>query len=981
MNALFTAKGRYTNLGAEFGGAKKRAPVHMDKNIYKFIFKHTKGQQIYILLVTVCSMPFYYASLDIPKLIINSALRVDDPAVVGDEFPRPLTILGIEIMDMEQLTLLGALCVIFLFLVLVNGGFKMYINIYKGRMGERMLRRLRYLLYSRILRFPLAHFRKVSQGELIPMITAEVEPLGGFIGDAFAVPALQGGLLLTAIFYIFSQDPMMGIASILLYPIQGYIIPRLQKKVNLLGKARVREVRKLSEKIGESVSGIQEIHANDTAQYELADFSQRLGTIFTIRFRIYNKKFFIKFLNNLLAQLTPFFFFSIGGYLVINDEISLGALVAVLAAYKDLSPPWKALLTYYQIQADSRIKYDQVISQFEPQGLMDEDKQYADADEFESFDGEVAAANLSLQDEDQVTIVNGVNFKFPVSDHVAVVGSSSSGKEELMLMLARLIEPTGGRLNAGGNELSEMPEAVTGRRIGFVGQNSYIFSSSLKDNLLYGLKHRPRDDGDDAPAETSGNPETPEAPETADTLETSETTEASETQEASETPETPTTEATKTTEKNKKKGAAGEEDSGSSRRSWLAESARAGNSARDIYDDWMDYESAGFSASNGVVEAALKSIEIADMAEDVYQYGMRGSLDPAAGAEAAERILKARTAMMARLKEPAYADLVEPFDRATYNLNASLAENLIFGNPVGDAFDIEKLAENSYVLEVLKKADLIDDLLSCGHQLTATMIELFADLPPDHELFQRFSFISADDLPEYQTLATHTDKDKLDELGDKDRTRLLSLPFKLIPARHRLGLIDEAMQAKILEARRIFQEDLPEELQNSVELFDETKYNSAATLQDNILFGKLAYGQAQATEKIGELVSEVVDVQNLRVTVMEVGLNYQAGIAGSRLSATQRQKLAIARAVMKRPDVIILSEATTILESSSQARILNNVLEEFSGKGVVWSLHRASDSERFAHILVMKNGRVVENGDFAEVNMDGSAFKELLENE
>ena len=78
---------------------------------------------------------------------------------------------------------------------------------------------------------------------------AEVAPLGGFIGDAFAVPALQGGLLLTAIFYIFSQDPMMGVASILLYPIQGYIIPRLQKKVNLLGKARVREVRAIQERI------------------------------------------------------------------------------------------------------------------------------------------------------------------------------------------------------------------------------------------------------------------------------------------------------------------------------------------------------------------------------------------------------------------------------------------------------------------------------------------------------------------------------------------------------------------------------------------------------------------------------------------------------------------------------------------------------------------------------------------------------------
>ena len=931
----------------------------MDKNIYKFIFKHTKGQQLYILLVTICSMPFYYASLDIPKLIINSALKVDDPAIQGDEFPRPLTILGIEIVDVGQFTLLGSLCVIFLVLVLINGGFKMYINIYKGRMGERMLRRLRFLLYSRILRFPLAHFRKVSQGELIPMITAEVEPLGGFIGDAFAVPALQGGLLLTAIFYIFSQDPLMGAASILLYPIQGYIIPRLQKRVNLLGKARVREVRKLSEKIGESVSGIQEIHANDTAQFELADFSQRLGTIFTIRFQIYNKKFFIKFLNNLLAQLTPFFFFSIGGYLVIEGKISLGSLVAVLAAYKDLAPPWRELLTYYQIQADSRIKYDQVISQFEPQGLMDEGKQYSDADEFESFQGEVAAANLSLQDEDQVTIVNGVNFKFPISEHVAIVGSSSSGKEELMLMLARLIEPTGGRLNAGDSEFSEMPEAVTGRRIGFVGQNSYIFSSSLMDNLLYGLKHRPHEDEDETP-ETPETPEAPEAPE-----------------------KTEKTEKPKKKKKGKKakQGERGGTESASSRRSWLAESARAGNSPHDIYHDWVDYEAAGVGAAKTVVEAALKAIEIADMAEDVYQYGMRGSLDPAKSREAAERILKARAALTARLQEPAYAELVEPFDSATYNMNATLAENLIFGNPVGDVFDIEKLAENSYVLEVLKKTDLIDDLLVCGHQLTATMIELFADLPPDHELLQRFSFISADDLPEYQTLATHTDKDKLDELGEEDRTRLMSLPFKLIPARHRLGLIDEDMQAKVLEARRIFHDDLPEDLQNSVELFDHEKYNTAATLQDNILFGKVAYGQAQAAEKIGELVAEVVDVQNLRATVMAVGLDFEAGIAGSRLSAAQRQKLAIARAVMKRPEVIILSEATVILETATQLHILDNVLQEFSGHGVVWSLHRARDAERFQHVLVMKNGRVVEDGGFEAVNKEGTAFRELVENE
>ena len=411
----------------------------------------------------MCSLPFYYISLDIPKKIVNGALE-GEPA----DFPKPLELFGIEFIELDQLVLLGALCGMFLVLVFVNGGFKFFINVYKGLLGERMLRRLRYQLYSRILRFPLPHFRKVSQGELIPMITQEVEPLGGFIGDAFALPMLQGGLLLTALLFIFMQDPWMGVAAIALYPVQGYIIPKLQRRVNLLGKERVKEVRKLSERIGETVSGAQEIHANDTSQYELADFGHRLGRIFDIRYQIYRKKFFIKFLNNFLNQLTPFFFFSLGGYLVIQETLSLGSLVAVLAAYKDLAPPWKELLNYYQMKEDSRIKYESVVSQFAPSGMWDEEHLDADVDATEPLSGELAAGNLTLS-EDDVNVVDGASFAIGVNERVAIVGASGSGKEELTLLLARLLDPSGGRLTIGGNDIKTLPEAVTGRRIAYVG--------------------------------------------------------------------------------------------------------------------------------------------------------------------------------------------------------------------------------------------------------------------------------------------------------------------------------------------------------------------------------------------------------------------------------------------------------------------------------------------------------------------------------
>jgi|TARA_B110000967_G_C18684166_1_gene459642 putative ABC transport system ATP-binding protein len=68
-------------------------------------------------------------------------------------------------------------------------------------------------------------------------------------------------------------------------------------------------------------------------------------------------------LNNFIAQVTPFLFYSIGGYLAIKGDLSFAVLVVVLAAYKDLSPSWKELLVHYQVAAVSRIKYDQLIEQ------------------------------------------------------------------------------------------------------------------------------------------------------------------------------------------------------------------------------------------------------------------------------------------------------------------------------------------------------------------------------------------------------------------------------------------------------------------------------------------------------------------------------------------------------------------------------------------------------------------------------------------
>src|SRR5271169_4042434 len=881
-------------------------PSALQPTIYRFIIRHSLRQQLLVLVLTLVSFPFLYYSLNLPKTILNEITQ-------GKHTSRD--ILGFQF---DQTTYLMLLCTVFLALVFINGGFKYYINTFKGRLSERMLRRFRYQLYQRMLLFPLSYFQKTSSAQIIPMITAESESMGGFIGEAVATPAFQGGTLLTIIFFMFMQDPVLGFAASALFPVQGYLIPKLQRKVNQLGKRRVRTIRQVADRVHETAAGIGDILANDNAKLQLTGFAHLLGTIYDIRFEIYQRKFFVKFLNNFLGQLTPFFFFLIGGYLVIHGSLSVGSLVAVLIAQKELGAPWNELLTFYQSFQDSKIKYEQIVEQFQPAGMMDARLQRDEPETVPPFTGDLVAANLSLAEDDGSRAVDAVSFSLPLAQHAAIIGQGGSGKNELALMLARVVPPTSGRITIGGVDLGTLPVAVTGRRIGYVGAMPYLFAGTLRDNLLLSVRHAPM-----RPAEYEG------------------------------------AEARR-------------------RARQMSEARSSGNIDFDIHADWVDYQAAGVADREALSHRITEVLTLLDSDADVYSLGLRWRLDPEDEPDTAAKLLEARKALARRLVEDQITNLVETYDPERFNTNASVAENLLFGTPIGPTFEFEALADNKYVQQVLTKVGLIDDLIAAGKEVAETMVELFADLPADHAFFEQFSFISAGDLPEFKAILGRIGNGGTAALGKEDRARLLSLPFKLIPARHRLDILDEAMQKRLLEARRVFRNDVPPEGQRQIAFFDVERYNAAASVQDNILFGKIAYGEADAPLRIPKLLAEVIDTLELRQTVIEVGLDYNVGTGGSRLSLAERQKTAIARAVLKRPDLLILNEATSALDGQAQAKVTKGLTDEFAGRGLIWVLHRASLTRYFDRVLVMSNGKLQEQGTLAELAPKGSLLSMLV---
>ena len=577
----------------------------MEKSLIGFIWKHSATNQIILLAVTLATFPILYISLELPKRIINDAI-----GGTGE----PVTLLGI---DLSQIQFLLVLCFGFLLAVFVNGILKMRLNTMKGVLAERLLRRLRYDMLTRITRFPKPYFRTTSQGELVSMVTAEAEPMGGLMGDLLSQPVFQAGQMATILVFLFAQSFWFGLASIALIPLQAWLIPMLQRQINLLNKERIQQVRKLASDIGETAAGVSDLRTNGGTRHRMSRFSDRLGTLFGIRFQIYQKKFFMKFINNFINQLTPFFFYSVGGVLAIRGDITVGALVAALAAYKDLSSPWKELLAYYNTTQDMAVRWQVVTDKFAPKAIVEDALIEGVPDDIPRLNGDIEFKGVTVVDEDGNPVLDNINLKIKGGSRVSIKTTNETAALAFADILTREVLPRHGTISVGGTPLNDLHQAVIANRIGYAHSKPYIFQGSLGENLMMPFKREPLING--------SLPQDLEL--------------------------------------------------------WRNESERAGNSVDPFTLDWLDPKIAGFQSQEEIYEWWFQLITAMGIDDFMVRRALRSRLNLESQNELAEAVVKLRPEIAKRIEEAGLGDIVHAFHPDKFNPVSPLGSNLLFAMP------------------------------------------------------------------------------------------------------------------------------------------------------------------------------------------------------------------------------------------------------------------------------------------------------------
>ena len=360
---------------------------------------------------------------------------------------------------------------------------------------------------------------------------------------------------------------------------------------------------------------------------------------------------------------------------------------------------------------------------------------------------------------------------------------------------------------------------------------------------------------------------------------------------------------------------------------------------------------------------------------DVLRFGLNTILLYDEHQELAAKLVRVRENFKRDFGEE-LADYLEFFDEDEYLYHSSVAANLIFGSPNKETYSMERLPENDYFMRFADEADLTRPLLTLGGDLCRQTVDILGNLPPENVFFEQ-SPIYANELEGYKELAIRCAKKRLHQLSSQDRTNLLRLGLRFTPSVHKMVRISSIFEELILEGRALFKEKISHDDPKAITFYQTSEYIYSQTILDNILFGKTKKVSPQAEEKINQSIIQVLIGEDLLETIVEIGMEFEVGSKGDRLSGGQRQKLAIARIFLKAPGVLIMDEATSALDNNSQSRIQGLLDSRWKGKSTLIAVvHRLDIVKGYDKIAVMKAGRIGEIGTYEElINKKGMLYE------
>jgi ATP-binding cassette subfamily B protein len=362
------------------------------------------------------------------------------------------------------------------------GVWQGYLN---AAVGEGIMRDMRDALVQHLHRMPLSFFASTKTGEIMNRVSSDVDAIDNVVTGTLVGIITNVLMIVTTLVAIFLLDWRLALLALIVVPLMVIPLGPVGRTMYRVRKMTREQRDKIESLIQEtlSLSGItlvksfvrerQEANRFHAAGTELMDMEIRLALV---------GRWFIGLVGALVI-IGPAIIWLGGGYLAITKGLQVGTIVAFVAYLARLYGPAAALVAV-QVQIVSALAVFERI--FNYLDMEPEAPQRPDAIALTSVRGDIAFEDVRFRYSEDRWALDGISFRAEPGRLVAFVGPSGAGKTTIMQLVPRFYDPQGGRITLDGHDLRDLTLDSLRASIGIVAQETYLFHTTIAENLRYG---------------------------------------------------------------------------------------------------------------------------------------------------------------------------------------------------------------------------------------------------------------------------------------------------------------------------------------------------------------------------------------------------------------------------------------------------------------------------------------------------------------
>ena len=352
-----------------------------------------------------------------------------------------------------------------------------------GYIGQAVIMDIRNALYHHLQRLSIAYYDRRRTGDIMSNLTNDITVLQTAIVTDFIALVQESAIFIGSFGSMIYLQWKLTVLCLIIVPLVSYVIKFFGKKLHNSGKDVQETLADVTSMLQETIQGVRIVRSFNRGAYEEKRFRKINKMSFTAAVRAIRQQ----------SQMTPFVEFLAaiavcaiiwyGGVSVIDGVMSTGELIAFLIYAINLANPTRRVAESVGNIQKSLAAADRVFSILDEQPEIQNKE---DAKDIEVKAGRVEARHVSFSYEAGNPVLTDLNFVAEPGQTIALVGPSGSGKTTIANLLPRFYDVTGGGIYIDGMDIRESTISSLREHIGLVPQDTLLFNTTIKENILYG---------------------------------------------------------------------------------------------------------------------------------------------------------------------------------------------------------------------------------------------------------------------------------------------------------------------------------------------------------------------------------------------------------------------------------------------------------------------------------------------------------------